>query len=251
MELEETFKEEFDQKLEQLKRFTNHGPSLGRYVEILLLNLLKKYLPQKYAFNSGFIYALNPSLDQPVSPQLDIICHDRINFPVFFDENEIVVLSPKAVKCIIEVKSTLTADSLNQILNTIRSEPLKEVPLSAKAFLVATKSNISPKAVFNKLKSELIKKKGEKIEENMFFGCIFSLDWDEMITFRTTIHDDRVEYDCNRVVISDTGIAAFILNLLHTVYGNEVFESINNVLAPSLCLLEDTFSMTLFFGESK
>ena len=53
--------EEFDLQLGQLKRFTNHGPSLGRFVELSLIKLLTKYFPESFTFRSGFIYGMDPT----------------------------------------------------------------------------------------------------------------------------------------------------------------------------------------------
>lgn len=46
--------EEFNDRVGQLSRLTNHPGSKGRFIELLLINLLKKYLPKKYDFASGF-----------------------------------------------------------------------------------------------------------------------------------------------------------------------------------------------------
>ena len=58
MNLAKSFEEEFNYQVKQLKRFTTHGPSLGRFVEILFIKLLKKYFPKSIDFSSGFIYSI-------------------------------------------------------------------------------------------------------------------------------------------------------------------------------------------------
>lgn len=112
----DSFNEEFKYQINKLSRFTNHGSSLGRFVEVLLIDLLKKYMPNKYTFSSGFYYSQNPTCNQMVSMQMDIICYDRQNFAMLFDSNDTVVVTPAAVKSLIEVKSTLTRSSLDQLL---------------------------------------------------------------------------------------------------------------------------------------
>jgi len=188
-------------------------------------------------------------MKNPASSQLDIICYDRAEYPIFFDENEIVVVSPKSVKGIIEVKTTLTSEALQQILHTIRLKPFKEVSNHSKAFLVATKSNISSKATFQRLKKHFEGKSGE-VKENMFLGAIFCLDWKEMIIFSTSSEGDVLEYSCLRIIIDDYGLSAFISFLLYEVHGADVLDSISNVLAPSLYKIADSFSMKLSFKQS-
>ncbi|VAV82306.1 hypothetical protein MNBD_DELTA01-645, partial [hydrothermal vent metagenome] len=41
--LRESFREEFNYQLNQLRRITTHGPSIGRFIEHLLIRLFKKY----------------------------------------------------------------------------------------------------------------------------------------------------------------------------------------------------------------
>lgn len=72
--------EEFNDRVEQLSRLTNHPGSKGRFIELLLINLLRKYLPKKYDFSSGFYCSINPELNE-ASQQIDIICYDHLNYP--------------------------------------------------------------------------------------------------------------------------------------------------------------------------
>ena len=52
--------EEFSCQVSKLQRFVKHGPSLGRFVERLLIDTLRKYCPKKYSISSGFYYSQNP-----------------------------------------------------------------------------------------------------------------------------------------------------------------------------------------------
>lgn len=128
----DTLREEFNNQMDQLRRLITHAPSLGRFVEISLISLMRKYFPSSVDFCTGFIYPMNPGI-QEASPQLDIICYDRLNFPVAFDIGEFkVVLLPKAVKGIIELKSTLTKAAIRQVMRLSESPSLREVPLAKK-----------------------------------------------------------------------------------------------------------------------
>lgn len=135
--LAETFKMEFEYQINKLKQYTKHGPSLGRYIEILTLDLLKKYFPKTYNFSSGFFYSQNPTISSNISKQIDIICFDRIKYPIIFDDNETVIVTPKSVKGLIEIKSTLTKKSIGQLLEQSNSDISKELPLDTKFNLLS------------------------------------------------------------------------------------------------------------------
>ena len=142
----DSFVEEFNDRVEQLSRLTNHPGSKGRFIELLLINLLRKYLPKKYDFSSGFYCSINPELNE-ASQQIDIICYDHLNYPLFFNCNEIVAVSPKSVKRLIEVKSVMTSDSIKQLLNQANCEVAKQLPIDTKFNLLSVKSQISPESV--------------------------------------------------------------------------------------------------------
>lgn len=50
-----SFVEEFNDRVGQLSRLTNHPSSKGRFIELLLINLLKKYLPKNMIFHQDSI----------------------------------------------------------------------------------------------------------------------------------------------------------------------------------------------------
>jgi hypothetical protein len=149
--LREAFREEFNSQLNQIRRLTDHGPSIGRFIEHLLIRLLKKYLPESVAFTSGFIRGIGVNTGS--STQIDIICYDRNTYPVLFDIDEFKVVPAKAVKGLIEIKATLTKSLLNKILEKSCSDELLEVPLSSKMYVFSTSSAISPKNAFNTIKA--------------------------------------------------------------------------------------------------
>ena len=53
-----SFVEEFNDRVEQISRLTNHPGSKGRFIELLLINLLRKYLPKKYDFFFWFLWVI-------------------------------------------------------------------------------------------------------------------------------------------------------------------------------------------------
>lgn len=238
----ESFKEEFDMQLKQLKRFTNHGPTLGRYVELLLINLLKKYSPKSIEFTSGFLHSINPIIDAKTSAQIDIICYDRINYPIIFDSNEFTVITPNSAKSLVEIKSTLTKDSIEKGLIFLENKLMNEVPLTTKLFFVASSSKIKPKATFELLKKYYL----NEPKSIRMMGGIYSLDWNEMIhcDLRHT-EKNKVKYTCLRLD-NENGIAPFFSYLLLNCVGKEAHNSIVNLLNPSLFIPIDSFDLTLY-----
>ena len=238
------FSEEFDLQLGQLKRLTTHGPSLGRFVELSLINLLSKYFPQSVAFRSGFIYGMDLNGEKRASSQLDVICFDRVNFPIVFDVNEIVVVVPAAVKGIVEVKSRLRTDSLRQILSLAESEVMREVPIDSRVHLLGVESDIKPETAFNYLRDYYENDATPKY--NKFLGAIACLAWDEMLICHTKIEEDKIKYTCARVeAMIGNPIGWFASQLLHDLFGVNASVSIANVLAPSLYRVIEDFSLDL------
>jgi hypothetical protein len=110
----------------------NHWLTSGTFKEKVLINFLNQNLPRRYLAKSGFVIfpkqrifkektpkdydSLNSSA-YDLSKQIDILIFDTIeSCPVYEDEN-IVILSPEAVKEIIEVKGTLNSKHFNEALN--------------------------------------------------------------------------------------------------------------------------------------
>lgn len=232
--MSDTLREEFNNQMDQLRRLTTHAPSLGRFVEISLITLMRKYFPSSIDFCTGFIYPTNPSVHQ-ASPQLDIICYDRLNFPVAFDIGEFKVVLPKAVKGIIELKSTLTKASLRQVMRLSESSSLLEVPLSSKLYILSIKSKISPKATLDFMKEYM----DGQPAINKFFGVILSLDWEEIIVCHTyenreTAQCTTINHTITRLAIGKLGLSPFFLFLLKDIFDLDCVTSVANLLAPSL-----------------
>lgn len=76
-----------------------HWGEDGRYKEIILMNFLKRFLPNNIKVGTGFIKD-----GDNISTQIDIIIYDS-SFPLYFIENDFIIVQPKSVLAIIEVKS--------------------------------------------------------------------------------------------------------------------------------------------------
>ncbi len=221
----DSFVEEFNDRVEQLSRLTNHPGSKGRFIELLLINLLRKYLPKKYDFSSGFYCSINPELNE-ASQQIDIICYDHLNYPLFFNCNEIVAVSPKSVKGLIEVKSVMTSDSIKQLLNQANCEVAKQLPIDTKFNLLSVKSQISPESVCK----EILDFYNDDIPIVKGLGMIYSLDWEDIIVF----DNSRNRYSMLILNNFNYSISSFVNKLIRDLYGLDAYMSVANLIGPSL-----------------
>lgn len=103
-----SFAHEIATQAERIGQLINHGPTVGSYREELLRELLQKHIPQRFHAATGFIYG-RPK-------QLDIVIYDQIEYAPLFRAGNLVVVPPEAVRAVIEVKSTLTTQTLQDAL---------------------------------------------------------------------------------------------------------------------------------------
>lgn len=85
----------------------NHWGEDGRYKEIILMNYLRRVLPDNVAVGTGFVKNDSGQL----TDQIDIIVYKKYE-PKLFSEGDFVILMPESVLGIIEVKSRLTPSIL-------------------------------------------------------------------------------------------------------------------------------------------
>lgn len=93
-----------------------HNLEDGKYREYLVTKILSKIIPSKYSITNGFII----DSDNKISQEMDIIIYDKSYVPPFFDETYTVV-PIEAVIAIIQVKTTLTRDTINDAINNLVS----------------------------------------------------------------------------------------------------------------------------------
>ncbi len=107
-----------------------HNGEDGRYVETLLKEYLKKYLPNDLEVLTGFI--LRPAVKTGVngrrrkndedcnSTQLDIIIYNSSQFPIFQRFGDSVIVPPEGVIGILSVKKTLNDNDIIKELTALR-----------------------------------------------------------------------------------------------------------------------------------
>jgi hypothetical protein len=78
---------------------SKHWGEDGRYKEVILMNFLERFLPNNIGVGTGFIKD-----NENISKQIDIIIYNS-SLPLYFKENDFVIVQPKSVLGMIEVKS--------------------------------------------------------------------------------------------------------------------------------------------------
>jgi hypothetical protein len=109
-----------DELLNQSRRFgrlvVHHGTA-GGFREELLRALLRRSLADRYHVATGFIDGCDL--------QLDVIIYDRIDYAPIFREGDLVVVPMDSVRAVLEVKTRLTTQSLNESLEHLNSLPFE------------------------------------------------------------------------------------------------------------------------------
>jgi hypothetical protein len=114
-----TFADELLAKSRRIDYLIRHTGTVGTYREELLRSTLRQLLPTRFQASTGFI--------ENSPRQLDIIVWDAARYAALFREQEVVVVPREAVRAIIEVKTTLDTDTLDDALeilhDVLRVEP--------------------------------------------------------------------------------------------------------------------------------
>ncbi len=98
-----------------------HWGEEGRYKEVILQKVIKRFLPNNLSVGTGFVIDETKS----ISKQLDIIIYDN-TLPLFFFEDNFIITPPDNVRGIIEVKSNIGSASrlgciIEELDNSLRS----------------------------------------------------------------------------------------------------------------------------------
>lgn len=111
LQYQQSISAEFDAIKDRVRFFIedNHWGEDGHYKEVILINYLRKILPESVGVGTGFV----KNNDGLLTNQIDIIIYDR-NYPKLFSEGDFVILMPDSVLGIVEVKSKANHNSLTK-----------------------------------------------------------------------------------------------------------------------------------------
>lgn len=107
---------------ENLTKQIEHKGLKGRAREIVIKHFLKAYLPHFLDVESGEII----SSKGDVSRETDVVIFDRLRCPIFLREDEVHIFPIESVYAVVEVKSFLNSNELEDCVEKIRS--VKQMP---------------------------------------------------------------------------------------------------------------------------
>lgn len=90
-----------------------HWQTDGEWKESVLRSCLRRYLPTSFSVGKGFV--VTPEVQ---TRQLDIVVYDNSK-PLLFRDGDLVILTPDAVRVVIEVKTRVRGSELAEILECI------------------------------------------------------------------------------------------------------------------------------------
>lgn len=157
----------------------------GRYKEVILMNVLSRFIPKNYSIGTGYVISIDEKGVTGRTKQIDIIIYDN-SFPVFFKEQDFVILPPDSVIGVIEVKS---------MIHKWREEQKDKAKWNFKKAL----RNMSDNANFIQNNCKQDRPRGSH-----FFNGIFSYELDPKLTLEDIVGMVESVYIETKEQIKDT-----------------------------------------------
>jgi len=90
-----------------------HWGEEGRYKEEILKSTIRKFLPSNVSVGTGFI-----KTEYDISKQIDLIIYDNTQ-PLLFSEGDFIIITPRNVLGLIEIKSSQNLTQLRQTITKL------------------------------------------------------------------------------------------------------------------------------------
>lgn len=97
--------EELHSLKNRIRDLARHWPTDGEHKEVALRSVLRRHLPETCHVGRGFVVTPNRT-----SQQIDVLVIDA-NAPTLFRDGDLFIVTPGAVKAIIEVKTRVRGDA--------------------------------------------------------------------------------------------------------------------------------------------
>ena len=194
----------------------------GRYKEIILMNYLKRILPQNIAVGTGFVRS-----GELITKQIDIIIYDN-TYPLLFSSGDFIIACGESVLGLIEVKTRITPSQITEYINkacaneaVIRNTVRNPRIIFNGIFSYNNESNI--KAYYSKLASvNYLKELDNSFKYSVNHICLGSeyfikLRGDRLPPNKIT---EQPRYSIYEMKDSNSGLAFayFFSNLLEDIY---------------------------------
>ncbi len=99
---------------DRVRNLIQHWPTDGAFKESALRIVLRRHLPETLQVGTGF----NVSRCGECSTQIDLLIVDR-SYPTLFKEGDLLIVTPSAVRAIIEVKTKLSQNKFQKVLDNV------------------------------------------------------------------------------------------------------------------------------------
>jgi hypothetical protein len=106
-----------EMEIDYINEVIGHSGEKGTANEILLRDLLVKYLPKKYSVGSGLVIDKNGSR----SNQIDVVIYDSYFHPELFSQGSGYLYPVDVVYMVIEIKTVIKKDKMEEAIENIRS----------------------------------------------------------------------------------------------------------------------------------
>ena len=143
---------------------TNHIEHMGlrgSSRENILREYIKQLLPQKFAVGNGIITDVNGTQ----SKQQDFLVYDAFNSPIFLHMESSCIIPVESVYATVEVKSTLTKETLKQSIENIRSVKQLEITVLKNSPFIPAQFNFILGTVFSYTSDSAIETVVQNVDE--------------------------------------------------------------------------------------
>ena len=97
----------------RIRNLVRHWPTDGGWKEIVLRSILRKHLPESCIVGQGFIVGKDK-----VSSQIDVLVASK-DQPTLFKDGDLLIVTPSAVRAIVEVKTRLRRNTCDEAFRKI------------------------------------------------------------------------------------------------------------------------------------
>jgi hypothetical protein len=109
--------EDIEHRLASARKVFDHSVTKGDASEHVWLDLLQKYLPERYRAEKAHVVDSNDTF----SDQIDVVIFDRQYSPLIFKHEGQIIIPAESVYAVFEAKQAINADHVGYAQNKIRT----------------------------------------------------------------------------------------------------------------------------------
>jgi hypothetical protein len=206
--------EEFKILQNRVRDLIDHWPEDGRYKEIVLKNVLRKFCPMNIEVLTGFCVRSIERGHTEQSRQIDIILYDT-SYPFLFREGDFAIVPPEGIVGIIEVKSDINKQRFKNIVDTCNYNGIFIYDGQKRQHEIFN-GIFSYDGVFKKGYSKTLRDSYNKFDQNSSgYGAINCISIDNYFVRRDWVNPSYYLYKLNGLSFS-----YFISSMLETIKKN-------------------------------